>query len=708
MRRDLVFLERIFQKLNLNFTWWVNQEDPQGDNAFEGGFLGLDNIGPFNRSEALPVDGVLEQSDGTGWMASYCLDQLEIALRLAAHNPIYEDLAVKYFEHFTLIADAMTQTGLWSEDDGFFYDVVRLADDTTVPMRIRSMVGLVPAVALTVIHDDEVAGLDSFLDRARWFVQHKPTASGFFGRYVEDEHRAMGLLAVVSPERLRRILGVVLDESEFLSPFGLRSLSRAHLDQPVQVDLAGFHAEVGYEPAESTSGLFGGNSNWRGPIWFPVNFLVIEKLRRFGEFVGDEITVELPTGSGHEATLGEVADELARRLIATFEADADRGGRRPVDGDPSADPGAAHHPPPAVWFDHPWFFEYFDGDTGRGLGASHQTGLDGARRRSRAEPPPSPLRRPIPAGTPVGAGRTGPIGRRRSRSVGVLEASRCARSRVLGPVAAVLRVTGGLPIGEVQRLPSSLVRNHLFAVGIDPQKLLESFGTFAFVGFLAIVFAESGIMIGFFLPGDSLLFVAGFLAYLGTTPDGPFIMPNIALVSLGAFIAAVAGDQVGYMFGKRVGPAPVPPSRLATLQAEVPALGRGLLRTARVEDDHHRPLRPHRPDVRPDRGRCRQHEVPHLRHLQRHRWVRVGHRPHAGRLLAGQDLPGPRREHRQGDHRDRRGLAAPDRHRVPAPPASGREGRDRHHRGARPAVHGQLGSVLRRPLRVDRDREAAT
>jgi len=371
-RRDHAFLERIFHKLNLNFTWWVNQEDPEGNNAFEGGFLGLDNIGPFNRSEALPVDGVLEQSDGTGWMASYCLDQLEIALILAARNPVYEGLAVKYFEHFSLIADAMTRTGLWSEDDGFFYDVVRMADGPTVPMRIRSMVGLVPAVALTVIRDDDVVGLDSFLDRARWFVRHKPTASGFFGRYVEDEQRAMGLLAVISPDRLGRILRVVLDESEFLSPFGLRSLSRAHLDEPVSVVLGGFHAEVGYEAAESTSGLFGGNSNWRGPVWFPVNFLVIEKLRRFGEFVGDGFTVELPTGSGIQVNLGEVANELARRLVAVFEADPDDG-TRAADG-PAAIRDGAHRAPPAPWFDQPWFFEYFDGDTGRGLGASHQTG----------------------------------------------------------------------------------------------------------------------------------------------------------------------------------------------------------------------------------------------------------------------------------------------------------------------------------------------
>jgi hypothetical protein len=306
-------------------------------------------------------------------MASYCLDQLEIALTLAARNPVYEDLAVKYFEHFTLIADAMTQTGLWSEEDGFFYDVVRMADGSTVPMRIRSMVGLVPAVALTVIHDDAVRGLDSFLERARWFLTHKPTSSGFFGRYLEDEHRALGLLAVISPDRLGRILQVVLDESEFLSPHGLRSLSRAHLAEPCEIDLGGFHAEVGYEPAESTSGLFGGNSNWRGPIWFPVNFLVIEKLRRFHQFVGDELTVELPTGSGHRATLGEVADELARRLISLFEADPADGARRPVDGHPDGTP-SGHRAPPEPWFDRPWFFEYFDGDTGRGLGASHQTG----------------------------------------------------------------------------------------------------------------------------------------------------------------------------------------------------------------------------------------------------------------------------------------------------------------------------------------------
>ena len=365
-RFDDGFLERIFHKLLLNFTWWVNREDAEGNNVFEGGFLGLDNIGPFNRSEGLPFEGTLEQSDGTGWMAMYCLNLLEIALTLAARNPVYEDVAVKFFEHFTFISEAMMKTGLWSEEDGFFFDVVRLDDGTVVPVKIRSMVGLVPMTALTVIEDHQVANLSTFLDRARWFVQHKPTADSFFGRYVPDEGRAMGLLSVVSPDRLRHILQTVLAEDELLSPYGLRSMSRAHRDTPVSIDISGTHTEVRYEPAESASGLFGGNSNWRGPIWFPLNFLVIEKLRRYHEFVGDDFTVELPTGSGRHCTLHEVAQELSARLVSIFTRGAD--GDRPVFGTERLlqdDP---------AWRDQPWFFEYFDGDTGAGLGASHQTG----------------------------------------------------------------------------------------------------------------------------------------------------------------------------------------------------------------------------------------------------------------------------------------------------------------------------------------------
>ncbi len=368
--RDIAFLQRIFHKLLLNFTWWVNREDAEGNNAFEGGFLGLDNIGPFNRSEHLPIDGVLEQSDGTGWMAMFCLNLLHIALTLAADNKVYEDMAVKFFEHFTLIADAMNETGLWSEEDAFFYDIVRMADGSVTPLKIRSMVGLVPAAAVITLHDADVAGLESFLGRARWFIEHRQTATGFFGRYVADQDRAMGLLSVVSPDRLRRILECVLSEDQFLSPYGLRSLSRFHLEHPVIVDLGPVHAEVRYEPAESASGLFGGNSNWRGPIWMPLNVLMIEKLRHFHDFLGDEFTMEFPTGSGRQATLAAVADDLSDRLVSIFTADpaSDPPGRRAVFGDDARLQNDPH------WHDLPWFFEYFDGDTGRGLGASHQTG----------------------------------------------------------------------------------------------------------------------------------------------------------------------------------------------------------------------------------------------------------------------------------------------------------------------------------------------
>jgi len=363
---DVAFLERVFAKLLINFTWWVNREDADGNNAFEGGFLGLDNIGPFNRSARLPVDGRLEQSDGTAWMAMYCLDMLHIAVTLAERNHVYEDLAVKFFEHFVLIAQAMGGTGFWSEEDGFYYDIVRLDSGEVVPVRVRSMVGVVPLVALAVADGTATAQLPEFRERVLWFLAHTEDPEQF-GRTSDDaEHRR--LVSLVTPERLVRILGSLLDEERFLSPHGLRSLSRYHLEHPVTVDLGGVSAVVDYEPGESTSGLFGGNSNWRGPVWYPLNFLVVVALRRFHDFLGDRITVELPTGSGRSADLGSVADELARRLVATFLPSAARDGGRPVFGT-----DARFRDDPA-WQDLIWFFEYFHGDDGRGLGASHQTG----------------------------------------------------------------------------------------------------------------------------------------------------------------------------------------------------------------------------------------------------------------------------------------------------------------------------------------------
>ncbi|MFN8037764.1 MAG: hypothetical protein U0Q07_01015 [Acidimicrobiales bacterium] len=365
-RRDVRFLKRIFHKLLLNFTWWVNQKDAEGNNVFEGGFLGLDNIGPFNRSEQLPVDGVYEQSDGSGWMAMYCLDLLEIAVTLARHDDAYEDVAVKFVEHFALIASAINGLGLWDEEDGFYYDVIRQRDGTVVPLKVRSMVGLVPLFAMAVAQAADLAELPDLAQRALWFVQHRPQYAGAIGRITDSPNRDASLLSVVSPERLRRVLEAVLDEDEFLSPYGLRSLSRRHLEHPAVVEVGGVRATVAYEPAESTSGLFGGNSNWRGPVWFPVNFLVIEALRRYHQVLGDDYTVELPTGSGHQVTLAEVADELARRLVALFLEGPD--GRRPVLGD------VERFQQPGPWHDLIPFFEYFHGDTGAGLGASHQTG----------------------------------------------------------------------------------------------------------------------------------------------------------------------------------------------------------------------------------------------------------------------------------------------------------------------------------------------
>jgi hypothetical protein len=367
--RDYDFLERIMHKLLINFTWWVNRKDTQGNNVFEGGFLGLDNIGPFDRSAATPGGGVLEQSDGTGWMAMYCLNLWEIALELARHDQTYEDVATKFFEHFTLVAKAVYDQRLWDEEDGFFYDVLNLPDGRREPLRVRSMVGLVPLCATTTLGPEALKRLPDFARRLRWYLEHKPElTSSISSEDLGDEH-VLRLLSIAGPNQLRRVLAWMLDESEFLSPHGLRALSRHHLEHPFELAVDGALARVGYEPGESTSGLFGGNSNWRGPIWFPVNYLVIEALRRFHRFLGSEFTVEHPVGSGRLLTLDAIADDLAERLIGIFLDDEQ--GRRPVFGDVErfqTDP-AFHDAIP--------FHEYFHGDTGKGLGASHQTGWTG-------------------------------------------------------------------------------------------------------------------------------------------------------------------------------------------------------------------------------------------------------------------------------------------------------------------------------------------
>jgi hypothetical protein len=367
--RDHAFLAKVFHKLLLNFTWWVNRKDSDGSNVFEGGFLGLDNIGPIDRSAPLPVAARLEQSDGTAWMAMYALNLLEIALVLAEADPTYEDLATKFFEHFAYIAEAMSEMGLWDEQDGFFYDVLRFADGSTTPLRVRSMVGLIPLCATTTLGSSTLERLPDFAARLRWFLANKPRYRGVVGEtHVRDGHEGR-LLSIVDGDRLVRILSTMLAEDEFLSPHGLRALSQRHRDEPLSVDLGGAVFTVDYEPGESTTGLFGGNSNWRGPVWFPVNYLVIEAVRRYARFFGDDVRVEHPAGSGTKVTLDQLADDLSARLVSVFTDDAS--GRRAVFGD---EPLFQEHP---AWHDLLPFHEYFHGDTGKGLGASHQTGWTG-------------------------------------------------------------------------------------------------------------------------------------------------------------------------------------------------------------------------------------------------------------------------------------------------------------------------------------------
>ena len=364
--RDFDFLARVLHKLLLNFTWWVNRKDAGGNNLFEGGFLGLDNIGPFDRSAALPVAGVLEQSDGTAWMAMYALNLLEISLILADHDRVYEDIATKFLEHFAYIAQAAYEYELWDEGDSFFYDVLRTAEGQRVPLKVRSVVGLLPLAAATVITSDTLRRLPDLAARLRWFHTFKPEYGDVVGARRTRGTQELRLLTMVGADQLVRILRPMLDPAEFLSPHGLRSLSKAHLDEPFTVNLGGIDFTVGYEPGESTSGVFGGNSNWRGPVWFPVNYVLIEALRRFGEFFGEDLQVEYPTGSGRQLGLGAVADDLSDRLVGLFRPDAE--GRRPMFGAVELfqrDPD---------WRDHLPFHEYFHGDTGAGLGATHQTG----------------------------------------------------------------------------------------------------------------------------------------------------------------------------------------------------------------------------------------------------------------------------------------------------------------------------------------------
>jgi len=371
---DLAFLERVFHKLMLNFTWWVNRKDAEGRNVFQGGFLGLDNIGVFDRSAQLPTGGHIDQADGTSWMAMYALNLMRIALELAQHNHVYEDVATKFFEHFLSIAEAMSNIGdegigLWDDADKFFYDVLHLPDGAMTPLKVRSMVGLIPLFAVETLEPELLERVPEFKRRLEWFLAYRPELASLVSHWNEEGRGHRRLLSLLRGHRMKRLLKRMLDETEFLSPYGVRALSRVHDEAPYTYHVDGMDLRVRYQPAESDSGLFGGNSNWRGPIWFPVNFLLIESLQKFHHYYGDNFQIECPTGSGIMVTLEQAASELAMRLTRIFLQDEQ--GNRPVYG---------HHPrlqQDPHFRDHVLFYEYFHGDSGRGVGASHQTGWTG-------------------------------------------------------------------------------------------------------------------------------------------------------------------------------------------------------------------------------------------------------------------------------------------------------------------------------------------
>ena len=371
---DLEFLERVFHKLMLNFTWWVNRKDAEGRNVFQGGFLGLDNIGVFDRSAQLPTGGHIDQADGTSWMAMYALNLMRIALELAQHNRVYEDVATKFFEHFLHIAEAMSNVGesgigLWDDEDKFFHDVLHLPDGAKVPLKIRSMVGLIPLFAVETIEPELLERVPDFKRRLEWYLSYRPELAALVSHWDVGGRGKRRLLSLLRGHRMKRILKRMLDESEFLSDYGIRALSKVHESEPYVFNVHGMDMTVRYQPAESDSGVFGGNSNWRGPIWFPVNYLIIESLQKFHHYYGDDFKIECPTGSGQFLTLEAVADELARRLSRIFLMDSQ--GRRPLYGQ---HPRLQQDP---HFRDHLLFYEYFHGDSGRGVGANHQTGWTG-------------------------------------------------------------------------------------------------------------------------------------------------------------------------------------------------------------------------------------------------------------------------------------------------------------------------------------------
>jgi hypothetical protein len=374
-KRDVDFLKRVFQKLLLNFTWWVNRKDAEGKHIFGGGFLGLDNIGIFDRGKPLPGGGCLEQADGTAWMAFYCATMLSMALELAKHDSSYEDVASKFFEHFVAIITAINSlggTGLWNEEDGFYYDQLHCGGKST-PLRMRTLVGVIPLFACEVLEQDFIESLPGFYKRMQWFRKHQRYLAKHITTKTRAGHNGTSttqlLLAIPPKDRLERVLKYVLDESEFLSPHGVRSLSRKYKDKPYTFTIDGQTFGAGYAPGDSDTNLFGGNSNWRGPIWFPLNFLLVEALQRYHFFYGDELKVEFPTGSGKLMNLQQVSYELNKRLAGLFVPDET--GQRPCHGE---DRRYAEDP---AWKDLVLFYEYFHGDNGRGIGANHQTGWTG-------------------------------------------------------------------------------------------------------------------------------------------------------------------------------------------------------------------------------------------------------------------------------------------------------------------------------------------
>ena len=369
---DVKFLERVFQKLLINFTWWVNRKDSKGNNVFEGGFLGLDNIGVFDRSNTIPGGGVLEQADGTSWMAMYCLNMLEMALEISQYNPAYEDVTTKFFEHFIYIAESLNRigenwTGSWDAEEGFFYDVLSMPDGRFIPVKVRSLVGLSTMLGVFVLKKELLAKVPDFYNRLKWFQKYREKNNQYLVVEELDEHDDI-LLSLVPRERLEKLLKALLDENEFLSKGGIRSISKIH-EHGYNVNIDGENFGLDYQPGEGTSSLFGGNSNWRGPVWMPMNFLLVKALHQYCDYFKDDCKVDFPTGSGNNISLSEVANEISKRLVSTFKKDET--GNRPVNDNYEvyrSDPN---------FKDLILFYEYFHGDTARGVGASHQTGWTG-------------------------------------------------------------------------------------------------------------------------------------------------------------------------------------------------------------------------------------------------------------------------------------------------------------------------------------------